>query len=59
LAKAEQKSRTCPYCGFKIVISKAKKVASAENAYEASTILRKLKKDTVLKTKNAKHPWRS
>ena len=43
LAKAEQKTRTCPYCGFNIALQKAKKVASAKNANEASMILRKLK----------------
>jgi DNA-directed RNA polymerase subunit RPC12/RpoP len=43
LAKKEQKTRTCPYCGSKVALDKAKKIASAENAYEASKILRKLK----------------
>jgi DNA-directed RNA polymerase subunit RPC12/RpoP len=46
LAKAEQKNRTCPYCGFKVVVDKARKVASAPSAHEASEILRKLKSDT-------------
>jgi DNA-directed RNA polymerase subunit RPC12/RpoP len=43
MAKAEQKTRTCPYCGSKVVLDKAKKLASAENAYQASTLLRKFK----------------
>ncbi|MEM2972464.1 MAG: DUF1922 domain-containing protein [Candidatus Bathyarchaeia archaeon] len=43
LARVEQKARTCPYCSFKVALEKAKKVASAENAQQASTILRKLK----------------
>ncbi|MBX5328328.1 MAG: DUF1922 domain-containing protein [Candidatus Bathyarchaeota archaeon] len=43
LAKAAQKTRTCPYCGFKVELKKAKKVASAKTAYEASAILRKIK----------------
>jgi DNA-directed RNA polymerase subunit RPC12/RpoP len=47
LARAEQKTRTCPYCGFKVFVYKAKKVASAENAYEASEILRKVKSDAI------------
>jgi DNA-directed RNA polymerase subunit RPC12/RpoP len=51
LAKAEQKARTCPYCGFKVAIEKAKRVASAENAHQASTILRKLKRDAISKRK--------
>jgi DNA-directed RNA polymerase subunit RPC12/RpoP len=51
LAKAEQRTRTCPYCGFKVLVEKAKKVASAKNAYEASEILRKLKSDASAKRK--------
>lgn len=43
LARDEQKTRTCPHCGFKVDLDKARKVASAETAQEASTILRKLK----------------
>jgi DNA-directed RNA polymerase subunit RPC12/RpoP len=43
LAKENQKTRTCPYCGSKVILEKAKKVAAAENATEASTLLRKLK----------------
>ncbi|MDH5483501.1 MAG: DUF1922 domain-containing protein [Candidatus Bathyarchaeota archaeon] len=53
LAKAEQKTKACPYCGFKIAVQKAKKAASAKNAYEASAILRKLKTDAVLKRNRA------
>ena len=55
LARAEQKTRTCPYCGSKVALDKAKKVASAENANEAATILRRLKRDAALKRKPAKH----
>lgn len=53
LAKAEQKTRTCPYCGSKVPLHEVRKVASAENAYEASEILRKLKRDTIQRKKNA------
>jgi len=56
MAKAEHKIRTCPYCGSKVALNKAKRVASAQNAYEASTILRRLKRDAFLKRKNAKRP---
>jgi len=49
LAKAEQKTRTCPYCGSKVDLSKAKRLASAENAYEASKTLRKLKSNASAK----------
>jgi DNA-directed RNA polymerase subunit RPC12/RpoP len=53
LAKAEQKTRTCPYCGSKVLVDKAKKVASAQNAYEASEILRKLKSEAIQRKKSA------
>jgi DNA-directed RNA polymerase subunit RPC12/RpoP len=43
ISKAGQKTKICPYCGFKIYICGARKIASAENAYEASEMLRKLK----------------
>jgi ribosomal protein S27AE len=51
LAKADQKTRTCPYCGSSVVIEKARKIASAENANEASIILRRLKSDALAKKK--------
>lgn len=53
LAKADQKTRTCLRCGSKVALDKAKKVASAANAFEASAILRKLKTDAAQKRKNA------
>ena len=43
LAKTGQKSRTCPYCGSRILLEKAKKIAYSKKADEASAILRKLK----------------
>lgn len=43
-AKAEQKTRTCPYCGFKILLEKSKHVAVANDACEASRILKILKR---------------
>jgi DNA-directed RNA polymerase subunit RPC12/RpoP len=45
MAKAGQKTRTCPYCGSRVDVDKAKKVASAKSANEASIILRRLKSD--------------
>jgi DNA-directed RNA polymerase subunit RPC12/RpoP len=59
LAKDEQKTRTCPYCGSKVAIQKAKKVASTKTALEASTILRKLKQESALKQKTANRPQQS
>ena len=40
-----QKTRTCPYCGERVELLRAKKVASASSAFEASKILRKLKSE--------------
>jgi DNA-directed RNA polymerase subunit RPC12/RpoP len=51
LAKAEQKTRTCPHCGHAIVLEKAKKLAAAETANEASEILRKLKSEAAAQGK--------
>jgi hypothetical protein len=45
LAGAEQKTRTCPYCGTNINLQKAKHLAKASTATEASEILRKLKSE--------------
>ncbi|MBS7632527.1 DUF1922 domain-containing protein [Candidatus Bathyarchaeota archaeon] len=43
LAKENQKTRTCPYCGFGIVLFKARKLTSAQNVQEASEIMKKMK----------------
>ncbi|MCK5628509.1 DUF1922 domain-containing protein [Candidatus Bathyarchaeota archaeon] len=43
IAIQDQKTRSCSYCGARITISKAEKVAIAKNSFEASKILRKLK----------------
>jgi DNA-directed RNA polymerase subunit RPC12/RpoP len=43
MAADDQKTRTCPYCGSRVDVRRAKKVASAKNAFEASEILRDLK----------------
>jgi DNA-directed RNA polymerase subunit RPC12/RpoP len=45
LAAATQKTRTCPYCGTRVDVRKAKKVASAKSAFEASEMLQKLKSE--------------
>lgn len=52
LAKADQKTRTCPYCGAQVILDKAKRVASAKSAYEASELLKKLKSDTLQNRKS-------
>ena len=43
LAADGQKTRTCPYCNTRVDVRKAKKVASAKNAFEASEMLREIK----------------
>lgn len=43
-ARAEQKTRICPYCGFKIFVHKSKHVTAADSAREASIILKRLKR---------------
>jgi DNA-directed RNA polymerase subunit RPC12/RpoP len=43
LAADNQKTRTCPYCGTRVDVRKAIKVASAKNAFEASEMLRNIK----------------
>jgi predicted RNA-binding Zn-ribbon protein involved in translation (DUF1610 family) len=40
-----QKTKTCPYCGAHVNLIRAQKVASANNAFEASEMLRKLKSE--------------
>ena len=45
LVTKAQKTKTCPYCGARVDLSCAVKVASAKNPFEASTLLRKLKSE--------------
>jgi DNA-directed RNA polymerase subunit RPC12/RpoP len=52
LAENNHKTRTCPYCGSKVILEKAKKVAYAKSAVEASSILRKLKSESALKRRS-------
>jgi predicted RNA-binding Zn-ribbon protein involved in translation (DUF1610 family) len=40
-----QKTKICPYCGEYVNLLRSQKVASAANAFEASEILRKLKRE--------------
>lgn len=51
LAKAEQKTRGCPHCGSTITLQKARKLASATTANEASVILRRFKSEAGMKGK--------
>ena len=45
LAVKTQKTKICPYCGSKIDLQRARRVASANTAFEASEILKSLKKE--------------
>lgn len=44
LTKAEQKSKLCPYCNVKLSVRKARVMAHAETAQEASELIRVLKR---------------
>jgi predicted RNA-binding Zn-ribbon protein involved in translation (DUF1610 family) len=43
LAASDKKTRTCPYCGKRVVIEQARVVAHSENAEEARLVLQELK----------------
>jgi len=43
MAADGQKTKTCPYCGTRVDVRRAKKVAAAKSAFEASEILRDIK----------------
>lgn len=45
LAKADQRTRTCPYCGNRPNIQKVKVIASAPTARMGTEILKTLKRD--------------
>lgn len=49
LAKADQKTRECPHCGYTIYLQRVKKLASANTANEASMILRRMKNEAAMK----------
>jgi len=44
LAKTNQKTRQCPYCAARLILSKTKKVARIKTAQEASDFIRALKR---------------
>ncbi|MDD3793121.1 MAG: DUF1922 domain-containing protein [Candidatus Bathyarchaeota archaeon] len=45
LSALNQKTKLCPYCGVKVNLNRVQRVAAADNAFEASEILRKLKSE--------------
>lgn len=51
LASAEQKSRTCPFCGSRVNLLKVKRIVAADNSLIASEVLRKLKAERQFNTK--------
>jgi len=52
LARAEQKTRQCPYCEAHLLVAKTKKVAFAKSAQEASRLLRAMKKESASLSKS-------
>ena len=53
LAAAGQRTKTCPYCGARVDLQRKLPLAKAENAFEASEILRKIKNQ---RQTNARRP---
>ncbi|MBC7130333.1 DUF1922 domain-containing protein [Candidatus Bathyarchaeota archaeon] len=49
LAKSQQKTKTCPYCNSKIMLHKARKIASFADAREATALLKSLKEKAAAK----------
>jgi DNA-directed RNA polymerase subunit RPC12/RpoP len=43
LAASDKRTRTCPYCGKRLVIGEERVVARSENAEEARLVLQELK----------------
>ena len=44
LSNADQKTKACIYCGSRFIVNKAKKLATAKDALEASKILQQIKR---------------
>ncbi|KPV62307.1 MAG: hypothetical protein AOA65_1931 [Candidatus Bathyarchaeota archaeon BA1] len=55
LAKVGQKTRRCPYCEARVVLEKARRVAYAKSAQEASNIIRTLKKSKTFPQQPSSH----
>ena len=51
LCAVGQKTKICPYCGTNVNLQKTRKVASANNAFEASEMMRKLKSEQKINRK--------
>jgi len=51
-AKAEQKTKICPYCGNRILLYKSRRVAVADDASEASRLLKILKRKSAEERKH-------
>ncbi|MCW4005541.1 MAG: DUF1922 domain-containing protein [Candidatus Bathyarchaeota archaeon] len=57
MAASDKKTRTCPYCTKRISLHKAKRVAAAQNVFEASNMLRILKSQRQTKKKPQKKDY--
>ena len=44
LANTSQKTKACIYCGSRFIVNKAKRLATAQDALEASKILQQIKR---------------
>ena len=51
LSVQKQKTKICPYCGAHVNLQRAQKVASADNPFEASEMLRRLKAERGFRSK--------
>jgi acetyl-CoA carboxylase beta subunit len=45
LSAQKQKTKICPYCGAHVNLQRAQRMASADNPFEASEMLRRLKSE--------------
>jgi DNA-directed RNA polymerase subunit RPC12/RpoP len=43
MAAQGQKTHSCPYCGTRVDLQKAKRIIQAKDAFEASEMLKKIK----------------
>lgn len=53
IAKSGQKTKTCPYCGSKIILQNARKIASTDSAEKATEMLKKLKEKAATRDANS------
>lgn len=47
VAEGRFKSRRCPYCGFRVWLGRARRVANVESAREARELVQRLKQQSM------------